>query len=227
MDVPKSLIGRKVGMTQLFDEAGNQVAVTVIEAGPCVVVQKRTPERDGYAAIQVGFGEVKERKVNRPMRGHFARAGVRPRRLLREFRVEDPDDLAAYQVGQELRADLFRPGEYVDVIGVSKGKGFASAIKRHGFRRGPMSHGSKYHRRVGSLGPSTYPGRVFKGRRMPGRMGGERVTVRGLQVLRADPERNLLVVQGSVPGARGSYVIVRETTVPEKRERNAELGARK
>lgn len=211
--MPKGILGRKIGMTQIFDEDGNQVPVTVIEAGPCVVVQKRTPERDGYAAIQLGFGEVAERKVNRPLRGHFARAGVRPLRVLREIRVEDPE---AFQVGQELRADIFSVGEYVDVVGISKGKGFSGPMKL-GFRRGPMSHGSKYHRRVGSLSASTFPGHVFKGRKLPGRLGGDRVTVRGLRVMRVDPERNLLLVKGSVPGARGSVVLVRETTVPHKR----------
>lgn len=211
--MPKGILGRKVGMTQIFDEQGNQVPVTVIEAGPCVVVQKRTADKDGYSAIQLGFGAVRERRLNRPLRGHFARAGVRPTRILRELRVEDPD---AFQVGQELRADVFAPGEYVDVVGISKGKGFGGPMKL-GFKRGPMTHGSKYHRRVGSLGGSTYPGHVFKGRRLPGRLGGVRVTVRGLRVVRVDPERNLLLVRGSVPGARGAVVLVRETTVPGKR----------
>lgn len=211
--MPKGILGRKIGMTQVFDQDGNQVPVTVIEAGPCVVVQKRTPDKDGYAAIQLGFGEVPERKVGRPLRGHFARAGLRPLRILREIRVEDPE---AFQVGQELKADVFSAGEYVDVVGVSKGKGFAGPMKL-GFRRGPMSHGSKYHRRVGSLSGSTYPGHVFKGRKLPSRLGGRRVTVRGLKVVRVDPERNLLLLKGSVPGARGSVVLVRETTVPGKR----------
>ncbi|MFO7245502.1 MAG: 50S ribosomal protein L3 [Thermaerobacter sp.] len=210
----KGLIGRKLGMTQLFDEEGRLVPVTVIEAGPCLVVQRRTPERDGYAAIQLGFGEVKEKKLNRPLRGHFSKRGLAPRRLLREFRVDDVD---AYEVGQELKADVFTAGEYVDVTGISRGKGFAGAIKRHGAQRGPMSHGSKYHRGPGSMGPSTFPGRVFKGKKLPGHMGGRRVTARGLRLLRVDPDRNLLIVEGSVPGARGSYVLVRSTTVARKK----------
>ena len=210
----KCLIGRKLGMTQIFDENGRLVPVTVIEAGPCVVVQRRTPERDGYAAIQLGFGEVKEQKLNRPMRGHFRKRGVAPRRLLREFRVDDVDQ---YEVGQELKADIFTAGEYVDVTGISRGKGFQGAIKRHGFGRGPMSHGSKYHRGPGSLGPSTYPARVFKGRKLPGHMGVRRVTARGLRLVRVDAERNLLLVKGSVPGARGSYVLIRSTTVARKK----------
>lgn len=210
----KGLIGRKLGMTQLFDEDGRLVPVTVIEAGPCLVVQRRTQDRDGYQAIQLGFGDVKDKKVNRPMRGHFANRGLAPRRLLREFRVDDVD---AYEVGQELKADVFEAGEYIDVTGISRGKGFAGAIKRHGFGRGPMSHGSKYHRGVGSMGAATYPGRVFKGKKLPGHMGGRRVTARGLRVLRVDPERNLLLVEGSVPGARGSYVLVRSTSVARKK----------
>ena len=207
------ILGAKLGMTQVWDD-NRIVPVTVIEAGPCLVVQRRTPERDGYAAIQLGFGDVKDNKLNRPLRGHFERRGVAPRRLLREFRVDDVD---AYEVGQELKADVFAAGEYVDVTGISRGKGFAGAIKRHGFGRGPMSHGSKYHRGSGSMGASTRPGRVFKGKKLPGQMGRRRVTARGLRLLRVDPERNLLLVQGSVPGARGSYVLVRSTTVARKK----------
>ncbi len=204
----KGILGRKLGMTQVFDEKGRMLPVTVVQAGPCVVVQKKTAVRDGYDAIQLGFGEVKERRLTKPVLGHFKKAGVRPLRLLREFRVDNPDD---YQVGQEIKVDIFAPGERVDVTGTSKGHGFAGVIKRHGFRRGPMSHGSKYHRRVGSLGASTLPARVFKGRKMPGRMGGDRVTVQGLELVRVDPERNLLLIKGSVPGVRGSYVIIRSS----------------
>ncbi|WP_027718595.1 50S ribosomal protein L3 [Desulfovirgula thermocuniculi] len=204
--MPKGILGRKVGMTQIFTEAGEAVPVTVIEAGPCVVVQKKTPERDGYSAIQLGFGAVSEKRVNKPLKGHFARAGVRPVRFLREIRV---DNVEEYQVGQEIRADIFSVGEKVDVTGTSKGHGFAGGIKRHGFQRGPMAHGSKYHRRPGSLGAKG-PARVFKGRKLPGHYGVERVTVQNLEVMRVDPERNLLAVKGSVPGPRGGLLLIRE-----------------
>lgn len=206
--VRKGIIGRKLGMTQVFDGDGRMVPVTVIEAGPCLVVHKRTPERDGYGAVQVGFGETREQRLNRPELGHLRRAGVRPLKHLREFRVADPGQ---FQVGQEIKVDIFEPGELVDVTGTSRGRGFAGAIKRHGLRRGPMSHGSKYHRRVGSLGASTYPARVFKGKPMPGRLGGRRVTVLGLSVVRVDPERNLLLVKGAVPGVRGSLLTIRSS----------------
>ncbi len=202
----KAILGRKLGMTQVFDDRGRLLPVTVVEAGPCVVVQKKTRARDGYDAIQVGFGEVKEQRLTRPLRGHFRKAGVAPRRILREFRVDDPD---AYQVGQEIRVDVFAPGERVDVTGISRGRGFAGVIKRHHQRRGPMSHGSKYHRRVGSLGASTFPARVFKGKGMPGRLGGDRVTVQGLELVRVDPERNVLLIKGSVPGVRGACLMIR------------------
>lgn len=206
----KGILGRKLGMTQVFDEAGRAVPVTVVKAGPCVVVQKRTPARDGYSAIQLGFEEVKEGRLNRPRRGHLARAGVRPVRVLRELRVPDAE---AYQVGQDLRVDLFKPGDRVDVTGISKGKGFAGGVKRWGFGRGPMAHGSKYHRGTGSLATggrmSGGGGRVFPGRKMPGHLGAERVTVQNLRVERVDPEHDLLLLRGAVPGPRGGLVIVR------------------
>ncbi|AEG16553.1 50S ribosomal protein L3 [Desulfofundulus sp. TPOSR] len=205
--MPKGILGRKVGMTQIFNDAGQAIPVTVIEAGPCIVVQKKTPERDGYSAIQLGFGEKPERLVNKPLKGHFAKAGVRPLRFLRELRVENVED---YQVGQEIKADVFAAGERVDVVGTSRGRGFAGGIKRHGFHRGPMAHGSKYHRRPGSLGAKG-PARVFKGRKLPGHYGVERVTVQNLEVVRVDPERNLLAVKGSVPGPRGGLLLVKET----------------
>lgn len=201
----KGILGRKLGMTQVFDERGHVVPVTVIEAGPCVVIQKKTPENDGYSAIQVGFGSMRESLANKPLRGHFQKAGVRPLRFLREFRV---DNVESYEVGQEIKVDIFAPGEKVDVTGTSKGKGFAGGIKRHGFQRGPMKHGSKYHRRPGSLAAKG-PARVFKGRRLPGHMGVERVTVQNLEVVRVDPERNLLVLRGAVPGPRRSLVMIR------------------
>ncbi|PZN08802.1 MAG: 50S ribosomal protein L3 [Bacillota bacterium] len=215
------LLGRKLGMTQIFDEEGRAVPVTVVQAGPCVVVQKKTEEKDGYRALQLGFGEIKEKKVNKPMAGHFRKAGVKPVRYLREFRLDDDGEEDRYEVGQELTVELFSAGEYVDVTGISKGKGFLGPIARHGFGRGPMSHGSKYHRGPGSLGSSTFPGRVFKGRKMAGRTGGERVTVRGLKVVRVDPERNLLLIQGAVPGPRGGIVSIRKTNVPRKARKQA------
>lgn len=201
----KGILGKKIGMTQIFAEDGRVIPVTVIEAGPCKVTQKKTVEKDGYTAIQLAFDEVPERKVNKPLKGHFAKAGLKPHRYIREIRVED---IEAYEVGQEVKADIFAEGEIVDVVGTSKGKGFAGAIKRLGFRRGPAAHGSKYHRRVGSLGAKG-PARVFKGRPLPGRLGGDRVTVQNLQVVKVDPERNLLLVKGAVPGARKSYLIIK------------------
>ena len=203
----KAILGKKVGMTQVFTDQGLAVPVTVIEAGPCQVVQKRTVERDGYSAIQVGFGEKREKLFNKPIKGHFNKAGVKPLRFLRELRIEDCE---SYQVGQEIKADLFNTGEKVDVVGTSKGRGFAGAIKRHGFHRGPMAHGSKYHRRPGSLGAKG-PARVYKGRKLPGHYGAERVTVQNLEVVRVDPDRNLLAIKGAVPGPRGGLVIIRDS----------------
>ena len=203
----EGIMGRKVGMTRIFDETGTAIPVTVIEAGPCVVVQKRTKERDGYNAVQLGFVKQDTRKVNKPKRGHFAAAEVEPRRYLREFRLEDTDK---YEVGGAMTADVFNVGEHVDVTGISKGKGFAGSIKRWGFSRGPMTHGSKYHRGPGSL-QGRDASRVFPGRKLPGRMGGERVTVQGLEVIRTDPEKNLLLVKGGVPGNRGSLLIIKKT----------------
>lgn len=203
----KGILGKKIGMTQVFDEAGRVIPVTVIQAGPCVVVQKKTVDTDGYNALQVGFEPIKESRVNKPLRGHFARAKLKPFRYLRELRLEN---VAEYQVGQEIKVDIFRPGERVDVTGISKGKGFAGGIKRHGFQRGPMAHGSKYHRRPGSLGAKG-PARVFKGRKLPGRMGGERVTVLNLEVIKSDAERNLLLVRGAVPGPRRGLLIIKNS----------------
>lgn len=208
--MPKAILGKKIGMTQIFDEAGRVVPVTVIEAGPCVVVQKRTTETHGYNAVQLGFGEQKESRLNKPLLGHFRAAGVKPARYLREVRVNEGDSFAELEVGAEIKADVFQAGEYVDVTGVTKGKGFAGAIKRHGFHRGPMAHGSMYHRGVGSLS-SRQPARVFPGRKLPGRMGGVRRTIQGLQVVRVDADRNLILVRGSVPGPRGGLVLVKET----------------
>lgn len=208
--MPKGLFGTKVGMTQIFDDAGNLVPVTVVEVGPCHVVQKKTAETDGYEAVQLGIGTQKAQRLNKPVRGHYAKAQVEPHRYLREIRIEDSEVMQCLEVGQEVRADLFEAGDYVDVTGITKGKGFAGAIKRWNFSRGPMSHGSMYHRRPGSLG-ATDPQRVFKGRKLPGRMGGERRTVQGLQVVKVDAERNLLLIRGSVPGPKGALLEIRET----------------
>lgn len=203
----KAILGTKLGMTQVFDENGRAVPVTVIEAGPCIVVQKKTVENDGYNAIQVGFGETKEQDLNKPEKGHFAKGKVKPLRYLKEFRLEDA---GSYSVGQEIKADIFAAGEWVDVVGISKGKGFAGGIKRHGFHRGPMKHGSKYHRRPGSLGAKG-PARVFLGRKMPGRLGGEQVTVQKLLVVKVDPGRNLLLVRGAIPGPKKSLVTIKSS----------------
>jgi large subunit ribosomal protein L3 len=209
----RAILGRKIGMTQLFEANGVVHPVTIIEAGPCVVVQKKHTATDGYEAIQVGFVDIKERKANKPMAGHFAAAKVKPKRYLREFRVESADD---YKLGQEIRADLFSAGDLIDVTGISRGRGFAGTIKKWNFNRGPMSHGSMYHRRVGSLG-ATDPARVFKGRKMPGRLGHERVTTLAVKVVKVDAERNLIMVRGSVPGANGGLVTVRESVKARKR----------
>ncbi|MBC7326117.1 MAG: 50S ribosomal protein L3 [Moorella sp. (in: Bacteria)] len=203
----KGILGKKLGMTQIFDEAGRAIPVTVIQAGPCVVIQKKTVATDGYEALQVGFEPVPEKRINKPLLGHFKKAGVTPYRYVRELRLEDSKD---YQVGQEIKANIFNPGERVDVTGISKGKGFAGGIKRHGFHRGPMEHGSKYHRRPGALAAKG-PARVFKGRRLPGHLGAERVTALGLEVVKNDPERNLLIIKGSVPGPRQGLLVIKNS----------------
>ncbi len=213
--MPKGILGRKLGMTQVFDEEGRVTAVTAIEAGPCVVVQKKTADGDGYTAIQLGFGEIRETLLTRPERGHFKRAKVKPRRYLREIRIKDD---GAYEVGDDVRVDIFSNGDLVDVVGTSLGKGFAGVVKRWHARRGPMAHGSMYHRRVGTLG-ATDPARVFKGKKLPGRMGAGRVTIQNLEVVKVDPERNLLLVKGSVPGRKGALLLVKEavkTSVKKK-----------
>ena len=208
--MPKGLIGRKLGMTQVFTENGELLPVTVIEVTPNVVVQKKTTGTDGYEAVQLGYGEKRESLINKPLKGHLQKAGVKSVRRLREFRVEDSPEMQALNVGDTIGVDIFSEGDRVDVTGTTKGKGFAGVIKRHNFRRGPMAHGSRYHRRVGSLG-AVGPARVFKGRKLPGRMGGVKRTILGLEVVRVDSERNLLLVKGGIPGIRGSYVTVRAT----------------
>ncbi|MDD4169160.1 MAG: 50S ribosomal protein L3 [Desulfotomaculaceae bacterium] len=206
--MPKGILGKKVGMTQIFTDTGLAIPITVIEAGPCIVVQKKTPDTDGYSAIQIGFGEKREQLFTKPMKGHFNKAGVQLRRFLRELRVEDVN---SYQVGQEIKADIFAEGEKVDVVGTSKGHGFSGAIKRHGFHRGPMAHGSKYHRRPGSLGAKG-PARVYKGRKLPGHFGAERKTVQNLDIAKVDAERNMLAIKGAVPGPKGGLVLITLST---------------
>ncbi|MGB7604881.1 MAG: 50S ribosomal protein L3 [Lutisporaceae bacterium] len=204
----KAILGKKVGMTQVFDSEGRALPVTVIEAGPNVVVQKKTVENDGYEAIQVGFVDTKERRVTKPLKGHFAKAKVALKKYLRELRLEGA---ASFEVGQELKADVFQAGDKVDVSGVSKGKGFQGAIKRHNFSRGPMSHGSKYHRQAGSMGASSSPSRTIKGKKLPGHMGAQNVTVQNMEVVMVDPERNVILVKGGVPGIRGSLVMIKNS----------------
>lgn len=203
----KGLIGRKLGMTQLFWDDGSRIPVTVIEAGPCFVIQKKTKEKDGYDAVQMGFDPAMEKRVTKPRQGHMKKAGQGYFKVLRELRVDAPD---RFEVGQELRSDLFEIGDHVDVIGTTKGRGFAGSVKRHKFRGGRGSHGSMFHRAPGSIGASAWPSRVFKGKRLPGHMGDARLTVRNLTVLGVQPERNLLIVHGAVPGHRNGIVFVRE-----------------
>jgi large subunit ribosomal protein L3 len=204
----QGIIGRKVGMTQVYAEDGQALPVTVIEAGPCVVVQRKAPGKDGYSAVQLGLVEGRKlKRVTKPMKGHFDKAGLPPCRVLREFRVQDG---AEVKVGDKVSVSMFAPGDTVHVTGVSKGKGFQGVVKRHHFRGGAATHGSMFHRAPGSIGASAYPSRVLKGMRGAGHMGLERVTVRNLQVVRVDAERNLLVLQGSVPGAGGGYLVIRK-----------------
>ena len=201
-------MGKKVGMTQIFNEHGKVIPVTVIEAGPCVVLQKKTVESDGYEAIQVGFGDIRERLVNKPKTGIFKKAGVNVKRYIREFRLED---VSAYEVGTEIKADIFAAGDKVDVSGISKGKGFQGTIKRWNAHRGPMSHGSKFHRAVGSMGASSDPSRTFKNKRMPGHMGAVNTTVLNLEVVKVMPEKNVILIKGGVPGPNKGMVIIRNS----------------
>ena len=204
----KAIIGKKIGMTQIFDEKGRVVPVTVVEAGPCVVTQKKTVENDGYDAVQVGFGDQKPQRVSKPLTGHFKKGDVAPKKTLKEFRFAD---CAAYNVGDLIKADVFANGDKVDVVGTSKGKGFAGNIKRWNQARGRKTHGSHSYRVAGSMGACTYPGEVFKTKHLPGHMGHERVTVQNLEVVRVDAERNLLLIKGAVPGAKGGLLMVKET----------------
>ncbi|UCF79531.1 MAG: 50S ribosomal protein L3 [Candidatus Eiseniibacteriota bacterium] len=203
------LIGKKLGMTQVFDDKGNAVPVSVIQAGPCAVVQKKTPDKEGYGAVQLGFQDMREKRVSKPLRGHFKSAGVSPKRILKEFRVPD---VAQYEVGFEATVEMFEVGCVVNVTGTSRGKGFQGVVKRWGFSGGKDTHGCTTHRLPGSIGASAYPSRVLKNRKLPGRMGGVRVTVRNLTVVGVDKERHLLLIRGGVPGAPNSYVEVKKTT---------------
>ena len=204
----KAIIAKKVGMTQVFTEKGTLIPVTVLEAGPCVVIQKKTMENDGYEAIQVGYTDAKPKHVTKPMKGHFDKAGVTAKKYLKEFKL---DDISAYEIGAEIKADVFTAGDKVDVSGVSKGKGFQSTIKRYNAQRGPMGHGSKSHRVVGSMSSGTTPGRVKKNKKMPGHMGSVNVTVQNIEVVRADAEKNMLLVKGAVPGPKGAVLVIKDS----------------
>lgn len=201
-------MGKKIGMTQIFNEEGKIIPVTVVEAGPCVVIQKKTIEKDGYEAIQVGFGDIREKLVNKPRKGQFAKAGVSLRRTLKEFRLEDT---SSYEVGQEILADVFTAGDKIDVSGISKGKGFQGVIKRWHAARGPMTHGSKFHRAVGSMGASSDPSKTFKNKHMPGQMGAVNRTVINLEVVKVITEKNLILIKGGIPGPNKGTVVIRNT----------------
>ena len=211
----KAILGRKLGMTQIFTEEGRVVPVTVVESGNNFVLQNKTDETDGYNAVQIGFGEVKEKNVNKPLKGHFEKAGVKALRFIREMRLSAPSE---YNVGDTIGVDIFAAGDLVDVVGTSKGKGFAGGIKRHNFARGPMGHGSKSHREPGSTGAmiSGPGGRVLKGKKLPGRMGGERVTVQRLTIVRVDSDRNLILIKGAIPGPKKGFVVIKDTVKPAK-----------
>jgi len=211
----KVILGKKLGMTQIFTPDGKMIPVTVVEAGHGVVLQNKTVENDGYNAVQLGYGAVKDKRVTSPMKGHFDKAGVKPVKFIREVRLTSPSE---YIVGQEISVDVFAEGDVIDVTGTAKGKGFAGVIKRWNFRRGPMAHGSKSHREPGSMGPrmSGGGGRVFKGKKLPGRMGGQKVTVQRLTVVRVDVERNLILIKGGIPGPKNNFMMIKSTVKPKK-----------
>ena len=204
----KAIIAKKIGMTQVFAEDGRLVPVTVLEAGPCAVIQKKTVGNDGYEAVQVGFADQREKLANKPKKGHFAKAGVSLKKFVKEFRFENS---AEYEIGAEIKADIFAAGDKVDVSGVSKGKGYASTIKRYNAQRGPMGHGSKSHRVTGSMGSSATPSNVKKGKRMPGHMGAVNVTLQNVEIVRADADKNLILIKGAVPGAKGAILVIKES----------------
>ena len=209
----KAILATKVGMTQIFNDEGVLLPVTVLQAGPCVVTQVKTEENDGYKAVQVGFVDKREKLVNKPLKGHFDKAGVSYKRFVREFRFENAEE---YSVKYEIKADIFAPGDKIDATAISKGKGFQGAVKRYGQHRGPMTHGSKFHRHQGSNGSATTPGRVFKGKGMPGHMGHVQVTIQNLEVVKVDAENNLLLIKGAVPGPRKCLVTIKETVKVSK-----------
>ena len=204
----KAILATKVGMTQIFNEDGVLTPVTVLQAGPCVVTQVKTVENDGYSAVQVGYGDIREMLLNKPQKGHFAKAGVANKRYLKEFKFDNAEE---YTVGQEIKVDIFAEGDKIDATAKSKGKGFQGAIKRHGQSRGPMAHGSKFHRHAGSNGAASDPSKVFKGKKMPGQMGAVRVTIQNLEIVRVDAENNVILVKGAVPGPKKSMVMLRES----------------
>ena len=204
----KAILATKIGMTQIFAEDGTLTPVTVLQAGPCVVTQIKTVENDGYEAVQVGFADKREKLVSKPVKGHFDKAGVSYKRYIREFKLENAAD---YKLTDEIRADIFAAGDKVDATAISKGKGFQGAIKRHGQHRGPMTHGSKFHRHAGSNGSASDPSRVFKGKKMPGQMGNKQITIQNLEVVRVDAENNVILVKGSVPGPRKALVTLKES----------------
>lgn len=206
-NINKAIMAIKIGMTQIFDETGTSIPVTILQSDTCTVVQRKRKETDSYNAIQLGMHPRKEKQVNRPMKGHFKKANVKPLKYIKEVRVENVED---YEVGQEIKVDVFAPGDWVDVVGTSKGRGFAGGIKRHNFSRGNMTHGSKHHRRTGSLAAKG-PARVFKGRKMPGRLGGDRVTVQGLRIASIYPDQNIILVKGAVPGPKRGLVIIKDS----------------
>ena len=209
----KAILATKVGMTQIFNENGALVPVTVLQAGPCVVTQVKTAENDGYKAVQIGFVDKREKLVNKPQKGHFDKAGVSYKRYVREFKFENAEE---YSVKDEIKADIFAAGDKIDATAISKGKGFQGAIKRYGQHRGPMAHGSKFHRHQGSNGSATTPGRVFKGKGMPGHMGSKQITVQNLEVVKVDVDNNLILVKGAVPGPKKSLVTIKETVKVER-----------
>ncbi len=204
----KAIMAKKIGMTQIFDEANNLIPVTVLEAGPCTVVQKKTIENDGYEAIQVGFVDAKEKQLIKPEKGHFAKAGVAAKKFLKEFRLED---ITAYEVGAEIKVDIFAAGDKIDVTGTSKGKGYQGAIKKYNQSRGPMGHGSKSHRVAGSMGAATSPGRVMKGKGLPSHMGCITKTVQNLEVVRVDADKNIILIKGAVPGPKGTIITIKDS----------------
>jgi len=211
----KGLIGRKIHMSQVFHpESGEVTPVTVVEVGPCLVVQKKTQDKEGYNSLQLGFRNVAENKINKPLSGHFKKAGVKPKQYLREFRSSEIDD---YEVGQEIKVDIFKVGDYVDVSGISKGKGFSGVIKRYGWRGGKASHGSMFHRAPGALGQSSEPSRVYKGHGLPGRMGGEQVTVQNLRIVKIDLKENKLLIKGAIPGKRGALLMIKKAVKKENK----------